>query len=53
MRFISLEVEVFLYSLLVSKLLHFSEKRKKKKMSFLNNFAFVDPNLMSLEGPNH
>lgn len=21
-------------------------------MSFLNNFAFVDPNVLSLEGPN-
>lgn len=48
---ICLEVEVFLYSLLVSKLQNFS--KEKKKMSFLYNFAFVDPNLLSLEGPNH
>ena len=50
-RLISLKVEVFLYSLLVSKMLHFS--KKKKKASFLNHFAFVDPNLLSLEGPSH
>lgn len=42
-----------MYSLLVSKPLNFleEEKKKKKKTSFLNNFAFVDPNLLSLEGP--
>lgn len=49
MGFISLKVEVFLYSLLVSKLRNFS---KKKTVSFLK-LCFVDPNLLSLEGPNY
>lgn len=31
MRFISLKVEVFMYSLLVSKPLNFLEEEKKKK----------------------
>lgn len=53
MGIISLKVEVFLYSLLDSKLLIFSKGGEKKKIHFLNNFAFVDPNLLSLEGPNN
>lgn len=51
MRFHSLEVEVFLYFLLVSKLCNFS--KEKVTTSFLKNITFVDPNLWSLEGPNH
>lgn len=50
MRFRTLEVEVFLYFLLVSKMCNFSTK---KTTSFLKNITFVDPNLLNLKGPNH
>lgn len=39
-RFISLKVEVFLYSLLVSKLLNFS-KKKKKRQAFLTTLLLL------------
>lgn len=55
MRFLSLEVEVFLYFLLVSKMCNFSKIKKKTTTttSFLKNFTFVDPNLFSHKGPNY
>lgn len=56
MRFIDLKVEVCMFffpCLVVNCLIYRGEEENKKTTSFLNGFAFVDPNLLSLEGPNY
>lgn len=46
-------IYVFFPCLVVNCLIYQGEEENKKTTSFLNGFAFVDPNLLSLEGPNY
>lgn len=50
MRFCEiLEVEVFLYFLLVGKCV----VSQRKNYNFLKNFTFIDSDLLSLKGPSY